>query len=53
MDSANIQRGLNPPLNEVSFKCDGRPYSLCRQKVASPLFAAGVILCAQKLPKST
>ena len=20
MDSANIQRGLNPPLNEVSFK---------------------------------
>ncbi|MEW5954568.1 MAG: hypothetical protein AB1815_12750 [Bacillota bacterium] len=22
MDSANIQRGLNPPLNEVSFKCN-------------------------------
>ncbi|MEW5954102.1 MAG: hypothetical protein AB1815_10335 [Bacillota bacterium] len=21
MDSANIQRGLNPPLNEVSFNC--------------------------------
>ncbi|MEW5954558.1 MAG: hypothetical protein AB1815_12700, partial [Bacillota bacterium] len=23
MDSANIQRGLNPPLNEVSFKLTG------------------------------
>ncbi|MEW5952593.1 MAG: hypothetical protein AB1815_02380, partial [Bacillota bacterium] len=24
MDSANIQRGLNPPLNEVSFKSTKR-----------------------------
>ncbi|MEW5954369.1 MAG: hypothetical protein AB1815_11735 [Bacillota bacterium] len=26
MDSANIQRGLNPPLNEVSFNKGGRNF---------------------------
>ncbi|MEW5954201.1 MAG: hypothetical protein AB1815_10835 [Bacillota bacterium] len=33
MDSANIQRGLNPPLNEVSFKerrsLSSKQYSSC------------------------
>jgi hypothetical protein len=30
MDSANIQRRLNPPLNEVSFKLPGLAYILCQ-----------------------
>ncbi|MEW5953580.1 MAG: hypothetical protein AB1815_07540 [Bacillota bacterium] len=35
MDSANIQRGLNPPLNEVSFKGGGLPMSLI-QRASEP-----------------
>ncbi|MEW5952566.1 MAG: hypothetical protein AB1815_02245 [Bacillota bacterium] len=29
MDSANIQRGLNPPLNEVSFKARAKNDKQC------------------------
>ncbi|MEW5953001.1 MAG: hypothetical protein AB1815_04480, partial [Bacillota bacterium] len=38
MDSANIQRGLNPPLNEVSFKRTkgDNPADLFGQKDMSP-----------------
>ncbi|MEW5954151.1 MAG: hypothetical protein AB1815_10585 [Bacillota bacterium] len=33
MDSANIQRGLNPPLNEVSFKPGQKIDILCGRPI--------------------